>query len=206
MQNISQSDYLALKKYAEDLQSEDKYIEANGNKDLMKDVMYKNGFEWVYKSKFGGNAADFGAIHTEWVDRIDYAQRISNKKLTRQQKVEILNNVLMDKVNLQGNFGFGKEKNTLTSTVMPDRLDDLFVKVKVKQEDGSTQTEQIFTSEITKEVSIAIMGSLYRRKLPMNQQNIAEEWVKFGRPKTLKEAEEFINANLNYQLAPENLK
>jgi len=206
MQNISQSDYLGLKKYAEDLQSEDKYIEANGNKDLMKDVMFKNGFEWVYKSKFGGNAADFGAIHTEWVDRIDYAQRISNKKLTRQQKVEILNNVLMDKVNLQGTFGFGKEKNTLTSTVMPDRLDDLFVKVKVKQEDGSTKTEQIFTSEITKEVSIAIMGSLYRRKLPMNQQNIAEEWVKFGRPKTLKEAEEFINANLNYQLAPENLK
>lgn len=206
MQNISQSDYLGLKRYAEELQSEDKYIEANGNKDLMKDVMYKNGFEWVYKSKFGGNAAEFGAIHTEWVDRIDYAQRISNKKLTRQQKVEILNNVLMDKVNLQGTFGFGKEKNTLTSTVMPDRLDDLFVKVKVKQEDGSTKTEQIFTSEITKEVSIAIMGSLYRRKLPMNQQNIAEEWVKFGRPKTLKEAEEFINANLNYQLAPENLK
>ena len=206
MQNISQSDYLGLKKYAEDLQSEDKYIEANGNKDLMKDVMYKNGFDWVYKSKFGGNAADFGAIHTEWVDRIDYAQRITNKKLTRQQKVEILNNVLMDKVNIEGTLGFGRERNTLTSTVMPDRLDDLFVKVKVKQEDGSTKTEQIFTSEITKEVSTAIMGSLYRRKLPMNQQNIAEEWVKFGRPKTLKEAEEFINANLNYQLAPENLK
>jgi len=206
MHTISKSDYLGLKRYAEELQSEDKYIEANGNKDLMKDVMFKNGFEWVYKSKFGGNAADFGAIHTEWVDRIDYAQRISNKKLTREQKVEILNNVLMDKVNLQGTFGFGKEKNTLTSTVMPDRLDDLFVKVKVKQEDGSTKTEQIFTSEITKEVSTAIMGSLYRRKLPMNQQNIAEEWVKFGRPKTLKEAEEFINANLNYQLAPENLK
>jgi len=206
MQNISQSDYLGLKKYAEELQSEDKYIEANGNKDLMKDVMFKNGFDWAYKSNFGGNAADFGAIHTEWVDRIDYAQRISNKKLTRQQKVEILNNVLMDKVNLQGTFGFGKEKNTLTSTVMPDRLDDLFVKVKVKQEDGSTKTEQIFTSEITKDISIAIMGNLYRRKLPMNQQNIAEEWVKFGRPKTLKEAEEFINANLNYELAPENLK
>ena len=206
MQNISQSDYLGLKKYAEDLQSEDKYIEANGNKDLMKDVMFKNGFEWVYKSKFGGNAADFGAIHTEWVDRIDYAQRISNKKLTRQQKVEILNNVLMDKVNLQGTFGFNKEKNTLTSTVMPDRLDDLFVKVKVKQEDGSTKTEQIFTSDIKKEVSIAIMGSLYRRKLPMNQQNIAEEWVKFGKPNSLEEAEEFIKANLNYELAPENLK
>ena len=203
---LSQSDYLGLKQYAKSLQSEDKYIEANGNKDLMKDVMYKNGFEWVYKSKFGGNSADFGAIHTEWVDRIDYAQRISNKKLTRQQKVEILNNVLMDKVNLQGTLGFGRQTNTLTSTVMPDRLDDLFVKVKVKQEDGSTKTEQIFTSEITKEVSIAIMGSLYRRKLPMNQQNIAEEWVKFGKPKTLKQAEEFINANLNYQLAPENLK
>ena len=206
MHNISQSDYLGLKKYAEDLQSEDKYIEANGNKDLMKDVMYKNGYDWVYKSKFGGNAEDFGAIHTEWVNRIDYAQQISGKKLTRQEKVEILNNVLMDKVNLQGTLGFGKQKNTLTSTVMPDRLDDLFVKVKVKQEDGGFKTEQIFTSEITKEVSIAIMGSLYRRKLPMNQQNIAEEWVKFGKPKTLKDAEEFINANLNYQLAPENLK
>ena len=112
----------------------------------------------------------------------------------------------MDKVNLQGTLGFGRQTNTLTSTVMPDRLDDLFVKVKVKQEDGSIKTEQIFTSDIKKEVSTAIMGSLYRRKLPMNQQNIAEEWVKFGKPKTLKQAEEFINANLNYQLAPENLK
>ena len=50
------------------------------------------------------------------------------------------------------------------------------------------------------------MGNLYRRKLPMNQQNIAEEWVKFGMPKTLQEAEEFISANLNYQLAPSNIK
>ena len=145
-------------------------------------------------------------LFTEWVNRIDYAQSIQKNKLTRQEKVQILNNVLMDKVNLQGTLGFGKKTDKLTSTVMPDRLDDLFVKVKVKQKDGSFITQQIFTSEIPKEISVAIMGNLYRRKLPMNQQNIAEEWVKFGMPKTLQEAEEFINANLNYQLAPSNIK
>ena len=203
---LSQGQYQELVNYQAELRGEDKYIEAVGNKDLMKEIMYKNGFDWVYKSKFGGNAADFNSIHTEWVNRIDYAQSIQKNKLTRQEKVQILNNVLMDKVNLQGTLGFGKKTDKLTSTVMPDRLDDLFVKVKVKQEDGSTVTEQIFTSEIPKEVSVAIMGNLYRRKLPMNQQNIAEEWVKFGMPKTLQEAEEFINANLNYQLAPSNIK
>jgi len=203
---LSQGQYQELVNYQAELRGEDKYIEAVGNKDLMKEIMYKNGFDWVYKSKFGGNAADFNSIHTEWVDRIDYAQSIQKNKLTRQEKVQILNNVLMDKVNLQGTLGFGKKTDNLTSTVMPDRLDDLFVKVKVKQEDGSFITQQIFTSEIPKEVSVAIMGNLYRRKLPMNQQNIAEEWVKFGMPKTLQEAEEFINANLNYQLAPSNIK
>ena len=203
---LSQGQYQELVNYQAELRGEDKYIEAVGNKDLMKEIMYKNGFDWVYKSKFGGNAADFNSIHTEWVNRIDYAQSIQKNKLTRQEKVQILNNVLMDKVNLQGTLGFGKKTDKLTSTVMPDRLDDLFVKVKVKQEDGSFITQQIFTSEIPKEVSVAIMGNLYRRKLPMNQQNIAEEWVKFGMPKTLQEAEEFINANLNYQLAPSNIK
>ena len=203
---LSQGQYQELVNYQAELRGEDKYIEAVGNKDLMKEIMYKNGFDWVYKSKFGGKAADFNSIHTEWVNRIDYAQSIQKNKLTRQEKVQILNNVLMDKVNLQGTLGFGKKTDKLTSTVMPDRLDDLFVKVKVKQEDGSFIAQQIFTSEIPKEVSVAIMGNLYRRKLPMNQQNIAEEWVKFGMPKTLQEAEEFINANLNYQLAPSNIK
>lgn len=203
---LSQGQYQELVNYQAELRGEDKYIEAVGNKDLMKEIMYKNGFNWVYKSKFGGKAADFNSIHTEWVNRIDYAQSIQKNKLTRQEKVQILNNVLMDKVNLQGTLGIGRKTDKLTSTVMPDRLDNLFVKVEVKQKDGSFMTQQIFTSEIPKEVSVAIMGNLYRRKLPMNQQNIAEEWVKFGMPKTLQEAEEFINANLNYQLAPTNIK
>ena len=40
----------------------------------------------------------------------------------------------------------------------------------------------------------------------MNQQIKPEEWDKFCMQKTLQEAEEFINANLNYQLAPSNIK
>ena len=47
---------------------------------------------------------------------------------------------------------------------------------------------------------VAIQGSLYERGMAMSQLNIAKEWVKFGKPKTLNEADKNIKATRIYGL------
>ena len=204
---LSNTDFLKLKRLAEGYQNEQTYIEAVGDKDLMKDVMVKlGGYDWVYKTNFGGKAEEFNAIFKEWEDRIDYAQIQLDRKLSRQEKEDILNNVLLDKVNVQGTFGWGKERNVLQSTLSLGREDDIYVNVNVLQEDGTVKPEEIFISDIPQPIITEIMHSLFRRGEPMNQQNIAEEWVKFGKPESLNDVKDFLkNNNLEiYELMYEN--
>ena len=176
---LSPEDYLLLKQESEKLKSSgEKYKEATGNDTLLKDVMYKSGYQWVYDTKKGEKAAIFHGIKTEWVDRIDYAQRKQgNQKLTRQEKVDILRNVLLDKVNLDKFIG--SKKNVFASSVTEDQLSKQFVVVN---------GQRVFSNEIDQFVRSKIIRLLYLEKLPMNEQNIAEKWVnEFGMPKTLEE-------------------
>ena len=176
---LSPEDYLLLKQESEQLKSSgEKYKEATGNDTLLKDVMYKSGYQWVYDTKKGEKAAIFHGIKTEWVDRIDYAQRKQgNQKLTREQKVDILRNVLLDKVNLDRFIG--SKKDVFASSVTEDQLSKQFVVVN---------GQRVFSNEIDPFVRSKITRLLYLEKLPMNEQNIAEKWVnEFGMPKTLEE-------------------
>jgi len=175
---LSPEDYLLLKQDSEKLKSSgEKYKEATGNDTLLKDVMYKSGYEWVYDTKKGEKAAIFHGIKTEWVDRIDYFQRKQgNQKLTREQKVDILRNVLLDKVTLDGFF---RDRKVFASSVTEDQLSKQFVVVN---------GQRVFSNEIDQFVRSKITRLLYLEKLPMNEQNIAEKWVnEFGMPKTLQE-------------------
>ena len=196
---LSAVDYDELKRYSLTLQDENTYTEAVGDKDLMKDVMFKfGGYDWVYKTNFGGYAKDFNAIFKEWEDRIDYAQIQTGNKLSRQEKEELLRNVLMDKVNLQSTWfdGRSSERNILQSSDLTvGREDDIYVNVDVLQEDGDIKTEKILISHIPNNIITEIMHSLFRRGEPMNQQNIAEEWVKFGKPKNINDVKEFLKNN-----------
>ena len=200
---LSPTNYEALKRYVGELKtSEDKYIEATGNKEIMKDVLFKNGYEnLAFPPKGtlkGKDAALFNSIYTEWIKRIDYAQKISGKKLTLKEKIHYLNNVLLDKVNVkdQGWFsGVKGKQDVLLSAQQTDQLAHTYVNIEVKQEDGSFKTEQIYNSDIPYQIRTAIMASLNRRKIPMTEINIAKEWVKFNKPKTLAEAEKFADLN-----------
>ena len=91
----------------------------------------------------------------------------------------------LDKVTLKQFIGSGK--NVYYSSVKEDQLDKVFVLV---------DDERIFGSEIDKDVKTEIKSQLYLLKQPMNEQNIAERWVKFGKPKTLDIFKEIVN-NLN---------
>lgn len=197
---LSNTDFLKLKRLSETYQSEQTYIEAKGNKDLMKEIMFRTGdYDWIYDSKkFNkkANAQVFNQVHKEWVDRIDFQQIQLDRKLTRQEKEEILINVLADKVNLKSSWFDGKstERNILQSTII-GREGDVYVNVNVKQENGKIEKEQIVIANIPSEIITEISHSLFRRGEAMNQQNIAEEWVKFGKPKNLDDVKNFIKDN-----------
>ena len=82
---------------------------------------------------------------------------------------------------------------------MPDKLDDTYVNVQ-EVVDGKLVTNRIYGNEIPTKVMVAIQGSLYERGMAMSQLNIAKEWVKFGKPKTLNEADKNIKATRIYGL------
>tara|TARA_B100001778_G_scaffold224844_1_gene186583 strand:- start:8704 stop:11199 length:2496 start_codon:yes stop_codon:yes gene_type:complete len=208
---LSPTNYEALKRYVGGLKSsEDKYIEATANKDIMKDVLYKNGYDdlaFPPKGKLKGeDAAKFNSIYTEWIKRIDYAQKISGKKLTLKEKIHYLNNVLLDKVNVKDQgwwSGVPGKKDVLLGAQQNDVLAHTYVNIDVKQDDGSFKTEQIYNSDIPHSVRTAIMASLNRRKIPMTEINVAKEWIKFNKPMSLSEAEEYAGlstATSDYEL------
>ena len=202
---ISQSDYLELERYAKELQSggETKILAATGDVKTFKDVLNKNGFDKLAFPKEplkGDDAAEYNALFNSWEDRIDYAQRVEGRKLTRTEKEQLLMNVLLDKVNVGKKY----KKQTTFATVIEKEGDDKFDKtsvlVKVNRADGTQEEDRIFNSDIPPNINIAIMASLYKRKVPMNQQQIAQLWQNMGRPQTLKEADKFIKASKNYEL------
>ena len=209
---LSPVNYEKLKRYVNELKtSESKYIEATGNKDIMKDVLYKNGYENLAFPKEGKlkgeDAAKFNSIYAEWIKRIDLAQRLQgNKKLTLKEKIHYLNNVLLDKVNVKDQ-GWGSgvkgKKDVLLGAQTKDVLAHTYVNIEVKQDDGSFKTEQIYNSDIPHPVRTAIMASLNRRQIPMTEMNIVKEWIKFNKPKSLSEAEKFAGlstATADYEL------
>lgn len=208
---LSPTNYEALKRYVGGLKSsEDKYIEATANKDIMKDVLFKNGYPdlaFPPKGKLKGkDAAMFNSIYTEWIKRIDYAQKIKGEKLTLKEKIHYLNNVLLDKVNVKDQgwwSGVPGKRDVLLGAQTKDVLAHTYVNIEVKQDDGSFKTEQIYNSDIPHPVRTAIMASLNRRKIPMTEINIAKEWIKFNKPMSLSDAEKFAGlstATSDYEL------
>lgn len=173
---LNPNTFLQLKRYSEQLKSnEDKVIEASGDVSLLKDVMYKNGYTWVYGKLKGNNAALYHGINVAWVNRIDEVQRKTKQKLDRVDKERLLRNVLLDKVNLDGVL-FLDKSNVQYSSLKEDQFKNVFVLVN---------GERIFGSNIDKDVKTEIKRQLYLLKKPMNEQQIAERWVQFNKPETL---------------------
>ena len=140
---LSATQYLRLKEYAASLNSESKYVEATGDNTLFKDTLYKNGYTWVHDTLKGENAAKFHSIKTAWINRIDYVQtHVENRKLTREEKLRLLNNVLLDEVNVGGFLG--KRDISIGEIVDPSKLSKTWVHVNVEQENGKFKKEKIY--------------------------------------------------------------
>ena len=109
-------------------------------------------------------------------------------------------NVLLDKVNVGKKYKKEVTFATVIDTGEKDKLDKTSVLVKVQRADGTTTEDRIFNSDIPPEINISIMAALYKQKVPMNQQQIAQLWQNMGRPQSLEEADKFIKASKNYKL------
>ena len=202
---ISKSDYLELERYAKDLQSggETKIFEVSTDNKMFKSVLNKNGFKHLAfpeEELKGEDAATYNELEDAWRDRINYAQKIENRKLSRAEKEQLLVNVLLDKVNVGKKYKKEVTFATVIETGEKDKLDKTSVLVKVQRADGTTTEDRIFNSDIPPEINISIMAALYKQKVPMNQQQIAQLWQNMGRPQSLEEADKFIKASKNYKL------
>ena len=188
-QLLSQSDYLGLKRYAEDLQSESKYVEATGNVTMLKATLDRYDMGDLYTSKNKTKKRKYIAIHEAWLKEIN-AQQITkgNVKLTMGEKQKALNDILLDNVNLDndpflGFIGGGDTKDTNVFFVDQDRLQDVYVDIPYKDENV-----RVFISKIDEDVLSLIRQSLRKAGKPVSQKNIADYFVRKGQPKNVNEA------------------
>jgi len=171
-QALARADYLALKKYANDLKGEDKVIAATIDNKLLNLVLKQKGFDDIRNKKNDEAKDDYLEIEVEWTNRIDEEQKATNKKLDRTKKKELLEEILTNKVIYdQGFFQSDYEKPLFT--VDNDQMENIYVKVN---------GESIWLKTINAYQRKKIMNTLEKYNLPISSQRIAEYWVKAGRP------------------------
>ena len=179
---LSNTDYLKLKRLSESIQDENNFIEATGNKDMFKATLLRNDM------RINPSDKDYIFLYDAWLKEIN-AQQIAkgNVKLTLAEKQFALNKILMDTVTVDNwsLFGWGDDTNKIYALVDTDRLKDVFVDVSI---DGG-EPVRVFTSKIDFEVKLLIEKSLRSIGKPTSQVNIAEYWVQLGSPASVAEAE-----------------
>ena len=181
---ISRSQFAQLSNYAKSLRSENNYVEATGNTTLLKATLTKNDMGHLWQSDKKKDKKQYVLINNAWIAEINARQITKgNVKLTYGEKLAALNFVLMDKVNVD-NFWTGDDKNVNVHLVATDRLEDVFVDIQYKG-----KKERVFISKIPSQpgnnVLALIKDSLRRAGKTVSQENIADYYVRKGRPKDI---------------------
>jgi len=192
---LSQSDYLGLKNYAKSLNSEAKIIEATGNSDMFDSSLIRFGYTDIVnkvtddpKAKDQYNFRfDYKQIKDAWVDRIDTEQTNKNRKLTRPEKQELLDEILADGV-ITKRWGFFRKSDITIPTVAleADQFKDAFVFV------GS---EKVFTKQIPKDVREYFIAGYEAADIPYTEQMIGNEWILHGKKRKKSEIIKYKEEN-----------
>ena len=164
-------------------------IAVNGDVTMLKNTLNKYDMGDLYTSKNKNKKKRYIAIHEAWLNEINAQQITLKRKLTRGEKQKALDTVLIDNVNVDndpflGFIGGGDTKDENVFFVDQDRLQDVYVDVPYKGENVT-----VFISKIDpNEVLPAIKEALRKANKPVTQKNIADYWVRKGKPATLSEA------------------
>ena len=179
---LSATQYLKLKQYSESLNNESNYVEATGNLQMLKSTLTRNDLGHLWTSKNKKNKTQYALIHDAWLAEINARQITKgNVKLTRGEKLDALNFVLMDQVNVDGFWWDDKKVNV--HLVDPDRFQDVYVDITPTTGPYKGKKERVFISKIDPEVLILIKDSLRRAGKTVSQENIADYYLQKGRPK-----------------------
>ena len=177
--SLNPNTFLQLKRYSQTLANDNKYVEATGDVNMFKNTLNNNDMGDLHTSQNKKKKEKYVALYNAWENEIN-ARQISkgNVKLTRGEKQDALNAVLLDTVNIDRFFGDKKDQNIYF--VDQDDLQDVYVEVPF---DG--QNERVFISKIPAQpgnnVLKLIKASLRQDDMPVTQQNIAEYWLISGR-------------------------
>ncbi len=180
--SLSATQYLKLKQYSESLKNENNYVEATGNVQMLKATLSRNDLGHLWQSDKKKDKAQYALIHDAWLAEINARQITKgNVKLTRGEKLDALNFVLMDKVNVD--TGWFDKKNVNYYLVDQDRLQDVYVDVTPTKGPYKGKEERVFISKIDPDVLTLIKASLRRAGKTVSQENIADYYLQKGRPK-----------------------
>ena len=180
---LNNGQYLALKRYADSLRTEDSVVEATGNITMLKATLDRYNMGDLYTSKNKSKKQDYIAIHDAWIKEINARQILKgNKKLTLGEKQEALDDILLDTVTLDNRF-FGDTKDVNIFTIDVDELQRVYVDVPYNGE-----SVRVFTSKIDPQVLGLITEALRKANKPVSQENIADYFVRKGQPKNINEA------------------
>ena len=177
---LDRSLYNNLRNYARELQSENKYVEATGNVNMLKATLDRHGMGNIYKQK--RKKPQYIRIYDAWLKEIN-AQQINNKntKLTMGDKQKALDQILLRDLVSVDNL-FRDEKDAIYNLVDFDRLQDVYVDVPYNDE-----VVRVFTSQIDPDVVKEIQKTLRKYGQPVTQKNIAKDWLRVGKPKNTDE-------------------
>ena len=142
----------------------------------------KNDLGNLLTSKNKKDKAQYVLINNAWIAEINARQITKgNVKLTRGEKQAALVHVLTDKVNVDGFWWDDKKVNV--HLVDQDRLEDVFVEITPTAGPYKGKKETVFISKIDPDVLALIKDSLRRAGLTVSQENIADYYLRKGRPK-----------------------
>jgi len=178
---LNKLDFIALQDYAASLDSKEKVIAVTVDNKMLELTLNKKGFSDLINNKAGSTdivKTNYLEVQQEWKRLIDEEQIATDKKVSRDRKQQILNNLLDDKVfngEYEGGFlGFGsKPVSQPRITLDDDQMEKAFVEIN---------GDNIQLSSINGYIRAKITRKLEAKGMMPTAENIALYWVLAGRP------------------------
>ncbi len=177
---LTQAKYLEYKEAGEKLQNggSSAVNAATVDADMFNNSLKDFGFDDILNKKNDDAETDYFQLKFEIKKGIDQLQIQKDGKATFTEKQAVINKILGEKVFLKTSaniFGFYSREEIPLAAVDEDQFDEIFVKVGGKN---------IFLREINDIEREKIIKSYLDDGLPPpNEQQIANDWVRAGKPK-----------------------
>ena len=177
---LTQAKYLEYKAAGEKLQKggSSAVNAATVDADMFNNSLKDFGFDNILNKKTDRNEEDYFELKFEVKKAIDQLQIQKDGKATFTEKQAVINKILGEKVFLRTSpnyFGLYSREEVPLLAVDEDEFDEIFVKVGNKN---------IFLSDIPDTEREKIIESYIKNGLvPPTEQQIANDWVRAGKPK-----------------------